>query len=179
MVRGWVYVITNRAMPGLVKIGYTLKDPFLRAQELNHTGVPHPYAVCYDALVYEPRALEQKLHRQLGDMREGKEWFRMSASDVARYIREAASENLLLERVSRDELGETFEKASSNEKLAESVNNCCEFKGCDFIGDHVLNGRRYCLWHFREVRNPKKAAAIRLLREEQDRAKGNMWKGSV
>ena len=27
VIRGWVYVIVNRAMPNLVKIGYSTKDP--------------------------------------------------------------------------------------------------------------------------------------------------------
>ncbi len=44
-VRGWVYVITNAAMPGLVKVGYSLKDPSLRARGLGNTGAPHQYEV--------------------------------------------------------------------------------------------------------------------------------------
>lgn len=47
-MRGWVYIITNKSMPGLVKIGYTMKDPELRAAELYNTGSPHPYKVDYD-----------------------------------------------------------------------------------------------------------------------------------
>jgi len=57
-VRGWIYIITNKSMPGLVKIGYSLKDPIIRASELAHTGSPHPYAVEYDVLVVEPRTLD-------------------------------------------------------------------------------------------------------------------------
>jgi hypothetical protein len=33
-IRGWVYVIFNEAMPDLVKVGYSTKDPNLRAEEL-------------------------------------------------------------------------------------------------------------------------------------------------
>ena len=40
---GWVYILTNEAMPGLVKIGYTMNDPAIRAEELSSdTGVPLP-----------------------------------------------------------------------------------------------------------------------------------------
>lgn len=35
-MRGWVYVISNPTIPGLVKIGFSTKDPLLRAEELNH-----------------------------------------------------------------------------------------------------------------------------------------------
>jgi hypothetical protein len=47
-MKGWVYVITNLAMPGLVKVGYSRKDPELRAAELNSTGTPHPFVVEYE-----------------------------------------------------------------------------------------------------------------------------------
>ena len=73
MLRGWVYIITNRAMPDLIKIGFSTKDPVLRAQELNHTGTPHPYCVAYDALVFEPHASEQEMHEIFSAKKEGKE----------------------------------------------------------------------------------------------------------
>lgn len=77
-MKGWVYVISNQAMPGVVKVGYSTKDPELRASELNNTGAPHPYVVEYEALVEEPRDIEQRVHRRLSDHREGREWFRCS-----------------------------------------------------------------------------------------------------
>jgi len=52
---GWVYVLTNDVMPGLVKIGYTMKDPAIRTEDLSsETGVPIPYVVNYKALVIGP-----------------------------------------------------------------------------------------------------------------------------
>jgi len=45
IMKGWVYIIANKAMPGLVKVGYSMKDPELRAAELNNTGSPHPYVL--------------------------------------------------------------------------------------------------------------------------------------
>lgn len=79
-VKGWVYVITNKAMPGLVKIGYSLKDPSLRAAEFNGTGTPHPYKVEYEALVFNPREIEQRTHIALQSegLHENKEWFKCS-----------------------------------------------------------------------------------------------------
>lgn len=116
MPRGWVYVITNPAMPGLVKIGYSLKDPLIRAKELNHTGAPHPYTVSYDALVTEPRELEKALHLQLREHCEGKEWFRLTVSTAVSHIRQAAPNGILLEsgdiRVEDENLDVTDEPES-------------------------------------------------------------------
>ena len=83
-VRGYVYVLTNEGMPDLIKIGFSLKDPALRAKELSTTGVPHPYVVVYDILVHDPIEVEQAVHRAFRE--EGrhavKEFFRASVSDV-------------------------------------------------------------------------------------------------
>jgi hypothetical protein len=80
--RGWVYVMSNPAMPGLVKIGFSLKDPDLRAAELNHTGVPHQYKIDCDILVTAPKKLEALTHQYLAQSSEGKEWFRISPHDA-------------------------------------------------------------------------------------------------
>jgi hypothetical protein len=86
-VRGWIYVITNEAMPHLVKVGFSTKDPHQRAKELGGTGIPHPYRVAYDLLVYAPRDLEKRVHQKLADMREGKEWFRCSVAHAIEAIK--------------------------------------------------------------------------------------------
>ena len=168
MLRGWVYIITNRAMPDLIKIGFSTKDPVLRAQELNHTGTPHPYSVAYDALVFEPRALEQEMHEILSAKKEGKEWFRLTVSEAGRSIRVAAGERLLMER------GSSMYPLSAIDADTELPRfDPCQFKGCEKESQHTLGEARYCLWHFREMRNPSQATAIRLLREEQERMARN------
>lgn len=42
---GTVYVLTNPAMPGLVKIGKTARDDNTRIAELYITGVPVPFNI--------------------------------------------------------------------------------------------------------------------------------------
>jgi hypothetical protein len=96
-IRGWIYIITNNAMPGLVKIGYSTKDPCLRAKELDCTGTPHSYEVIYDALLWEPREVEQKVHVILRNKREGKEWFRCSIEDSIKAIRLASIDQQIIE----------------------------------------------------------------------------------
>ena len=168
MLRGWVYIITNRAMPGLIKIGFSTKDPVLRAQELSHTGAPHPYSVAYDALVFEPRALEQEMHAILSAKKEGKEWFRLTVSEAVRSIRSAAGQRLLMESGS---LMCPLGAIDADTQLP--CFDPCQFKGCEKESKHSLGEARYCLWHFREMRNPSQTAAIRLLREEQEQMTRN------
>jgi chromatin remodeling complex protein RSC6 len=84
--RGWVYLITNKAMPGLVKVGYSTKDPQFRAQELGSTGVPHPFVVEADFICINPREVEQMVHMQLVEYREGKEWFRCSLNTATNAV---------------------------------------------------------------------------------------------
>ena len=44
-VHGFVCILSNLCMPGLIKIGMTENDVFQRAAELSaSTGVPEPYA---------------------------------------------------------------------------------------------------------------------------------------
>jgi hypothetical protein len=75
---GCVYIIVNKGLSGLVKVGFTFRSPFERAQELNGTGVPHPYEVARHVEVSEPRLVESIAHGRLADHFEGKEWFRCS-----------------------------------------------------------------------------------------------------
>lgn len=96
IMKGWVYVISNKAMDGLVKVGYSTKDPELRAEELNHTGSPHPYVVEYEALVEEPRQIEQKVHKLLSNTNEGKEWFRCSVEVAVAAIYQATHDSPII-----------------------------------------------------------------------------------
>lgn len=97
MARGWVYVISNKAMPGLVKVGFSMKDPELRAIELNHTGSPHPYRVEYELLTEGPYEIEQRTHKLLRAKREGKEWFKCSREEAVAAIKGIAGASALSE----------------------------------------------------------------------------------
>jgi hypothetical protein len=81
-------------MPRLVKVGFTLKEPKLRAQELDHTGSPHPYTVAYSVCVEGPKDVEAKVHEKLSSYREGKEWFSCSVDIAISKILAVAGERL-------------------------------------------------------------------------------------
>lgn len=63
---GFVYVLINAAMPGLVKVGKTEREPGARAQELSsETGIPTPFAVAYDEWFEDCAAAERHVHALL------------------------------------------------------------------------------------------------------------------
>lgn len=96
-MKGWVYVITNKAIPNLLKVGYSTKDPELRAEEFNGSGVPYRFVVEYDALVNGPRDVEQKAHSLLKAYHENKEWFKCDITTAITAIRQAANGSVITE----------------------------------------------------------------------------------
>ena len=69
---GCVYILTNPAMPGLIKIGYTTRTAEERAKELYEgrngnavTGVPMPFTVAHEESCENPRELESLIHKAL------------------------------------------------------------------------------------------------------------------
>jgi cold shock CspA family protein len=60
---GFLYVLVNSAMPGLVKVGKTQRDPDARAQELSGvTGIPTPFVVAYNEWFSDCAAAEDFVH---------------------------------------------------------------------------------------------------------------------
>jgi T5orf172 domain len=67
---GYVYILTNKHMPGLVKIGRTERCPTQRmAQLCRGAGVPGVFELAGFVEVDNPRAAENTLHRKYSDMR--------------------------------------------------------------------------------------------------------------
>lgn len=67
---GIVYVLTNPAMPGLVKIGKTKRDEVAeRLRELYKTGVPAPFVCEFAVRVSGMEATEKALHQAFSPYR--------------------------------------------------------------------------------------------------------------
>ncbi len=72
-----IYILTNVAMPGYIKIGKT-NDLDRRVKELSrHSGVPLPFEVFYASEVNDMDFVEKKLHEAFGRTRvaENREFF--------------------------------------------------------------------------------------------------------
>jgi hypothetical protein len=67
---GIIYLLTNPAMPGIIKIGKTNhEDVKLRMSQLYSTGVPLPFQCEYAALVNAPDEVEKALHKAFSPQR--------------------------------------------------------------------------------------------------------------
>lgn len=93
MSLGFVYILSNPAMPGFVKIGYTTYIPEKRVDELSGaTGVPKRFILQYWCLTQDPEDVERRVHERLARMRvsNDREFFEMSVPDAIVLIDELA-----------------------------------------------------------------------------------------
>lgn len=70
MIEGIVYILTNPAMKGLVKIGMTTREMVdIRMAELYSTGVPVPFECSFAGRVADVKAVERAFHIAFGPYR--------------------------------------------------------------------------------------------------------------
>jgi hypothetical protein len=96
MTKGYVYILANPSMPGLVKIGKTVRCPQQRAAELQQTGVPTPFTVCHSVFSPDCGALEASVHRALASRRvsTAREFFACEAREAGIALLEAHDEQV-------------------------------------------------------------------------------------
>ena len=68
MAIGFIYILSNPAMPGYLKIGHT-RDVKDRIRELGATGVPLAFEVEYSAPCDDVEIVETLVHAELNDCR--------------------------------------------------------------------------------------------------------------
>jgi len=75
-----VYILTNEAMPGIIKIGWTDNTVEQRMKELDKTATPLPFTCYFAKRVKEPTFVESKMHQAFDEfrIRDNREFFRMS-----------------------------------------------------------------------------------------------------
>jgi hypothetical protein len=76
--KGYVYVLSNPSMPGIVKIGRSIHGGRSRARELNSTGVPTPFDLEFEMFVDDCESVEVACHEVLEKYRvnDGREFFK-------------------------------------------------------------------------------------------------------
>lgn len=87
----YLYVLTNRSLPGLVKIGRTDRNVEDRVRELSsHTGVPTEFLVFREFRVRDSVSAERAVHLRLKDYRvsENREFFTIEPEIAAEVIEE-------------------------------------------------------------------------------------------
>lgn len=94
MSAGIVYILTNEAMPGYVKIGLTRQnDVGDRVRQLDNTSIPVPFECYYAAAVPDCARLERTLHFVFGEKRarRSREFFTIDP-DLAKAIIELVAD---------------------------------------------------------------------------------------
>ena len=87
----WVYVLSNPAQPGILKIGYTSNTPEERARQLsNATGVALPYEVEFAYSCWNGLELEKDIHERLNEYRltKQREFFQIDLEEAKEIISE-------------------------------------------------------------------------------------------
>jgi hypothetical protein len=156
MALGWLYILSNPAMPGLIKIGFTMSDPEIRAKDLRTTGVPMHFNIVYWAMVDEPNFIEQALHLELSTHRHtpDREFFELSESEALLEVK-----NFLKKSSVKIELEKTFiqtEEATDNaiylKNVDKSINKKDKF---DFSSLPTLKELEYAgipFWRFAKIK---------------------------
>jgi hypothetical protein len=89
-MEGIIYILSNPAMPGIIKIGKTSKeDVKLRMKELYSSGVPLPFECVYAAKVKNMDEVEKALHTAFSPDRLNpkREFFEIESSQAIAIIR--------------------------------------------------------------------------------------------
>lgn len=120
---GIVYVLTNPAMPGLVKIGQTKRDKIeARLKELYGTGVPLPFECRYACRVAasECAKIEKALHMAFAPNRinKNREFFEVKVEQVV----------AILELFHRDDITHELAEEMNQELTADDQAASAQFK---------------------------------------------------
>lgn len=87
---GFIYILSNKSMSGILKVGLTTNSVAQRIKELNSTGVPTSFKAekIFEVKETYLRVVEQSIHNKLKghDFHHGKEFFKVDLSSCVRYV---------------------------------------------------------------------------------------------
>lgn len=90
MTKGYVYILSNESLPGLIKIGKTTRTVEQRANELFTSGLPTPFKIEHEILTPNCHELEDVVHHHFCDWRVSpdREFFKLCPIDAFDKINE-------------------------------------------------------------------------------------------
>ena len=85
---GFIYILSNPSMQGLLKIGHTTRLVEERIAELNNTGLPTPFKIAAKYEVWNPYEYEQEIHKGLATFRlsSNREFFEIDINQAKQFI---------------------------------------------------------------------------------------------
>lgn len=110
MEEGVIYILTNAAMPGYIKIGLTRGDVAGRMKSLDTTSVPVPFECFYAARVQDIAFVERQIHQAFDHhrVRSNREFFEIDPERVVAAIKLVEMEDVT-PQLRPAETGETKE----------------------------------------------------------------------
>lgn len=102
--KGFVYVLQNEAMPGLIKIGLTQEEQVeSRVQKLYTTGVPLPFDCIWAGIVDDCKEIEGIVHNAFEDHRINpkREFFKLKPERVVPILKKLAVKEVEASRIEK------------------------------------------------------------------------------
>jgi hypothetical protein len=128
MVSGFLYILSNAAIPGMLKIGKTTVAPQQRAEELWTTGVPLPFRIEEVFRVEDVDKAESSVHRILDNARvhPQREFFELSLESALEYILPALGKRMVDINDAKELLKQLPVSKRSSEDLARALDLAME-----------------------------------------------------
>jgi hypothetical protein len=131
-----IYILTNEAMPGIVKIGKTNVDIETRMRRLYRTGVPVPFNCFHASIVKNANNVEKRLHNAFDKYRinKNREFFEIPPENILEILEMIEIKNV----TPNEDIVETEEDKIAIDKL-EKKKDRFSFKMVDIPIGAILN----------------------------------------
>jgi hypothetical protein len=107
---GYIYILSNASMPGLIKIGCTSRSPEERRRELSRpTGIPVDFEVEYEIYSYNIKEVEREIHKALTKYKFGKEFFEVDVNTAINILRKKVEESRLEAEIKTKGVNELYD----------------------------------------------------------------------
>ncbi len=107
---GYIYILSNASMPGLIKIGCTSRSPEERRRELSRpTGIPVDFEVEYEIYSYNIKEVEREMHKALAKYKFGKEFFKVDVNTAINILRRKVEESRLEAEIKTKGVNELYD----------------------------------------------------------------------
>lgn len=119
MSRGKIYVMTNDAMPGYVKIGRTTNTLEQRMKDLDTTGVPLPFRCHYAVEVDDHEVKEKLIHDGFADhrVRQNREFFELAPERAMAILKALGGQEVPITNSMIDESGQVLLDTPQTERI--------------------------------------------------------------
>lgn len=124
--KGFIYILTNDSMPGLIKIGITNRPIKERLRELDSTEVPTPFNLYYAIEVEDYKNREKLIHQAYNKdrIRPNREFFKVEPESAVALLKAIGGKEISPEyiNISVDESGNLLSTDTYDSKLPPSIN---------------------------------------------------------